>query len=143
MTRKITMNPSDETPNEYHMTFEDLYYNSEHEMLLGEKVIKDFIRGFQHAIVVKEKHLDSNEWDDLRDPLSIEWMEIGQKEHDKGTFNCGAYLQGYSFGAVILDNKISKADYDDYTAQYESYKESFWDNRPDIDNLLDDHKNSK
>tara|TARA_Y100000004_G_C8703627_1_gene322747 strand:+ start:167 stop:580 length:414 start_codon:yes stop_codon:yes gene_type:complete len=137
------MNPSDETPNEYHSTFEDLYYNSEHEMLLGEKVIKDFIRGFQHAMVVKEKHLDSNQWDDLKDAFSIEWMEIGQKEHDKGTFNCGAYLQGYSFGAVILDNKISKADYDDYTAQYESYKESFWDNRPDIDNLLDDHKNSK
>jgi len=42
-----------------------------------------------------------------------------------------------------VGNKISKGDYADYFAQYESYKESFWDNRPDIDNLLDDHKNSK
>ena len=126
-----------ERPNEHQMTFGDVYYNSEHEMLLGEKVIKDFIRGFQHAIVVKGKHLDSNEWD------SIEWIEIGQKEHDKGTFNCGPYLQGYSFGEVILDNKISKADYDDYIAQYESYKESFWDNRPDIDKLLDDKENNQ
>ena len=52
-------------------------------------------------------------------------------------------LQGWFVGGVRLPLvEISKADYDDYIAQYESYKEGFWDNRPDIDKLLGDKENT-
>ena len=132
------MNPSDETPNEYHNRKEDCYYDSEHDRLLGERVIADFTRGFQYAVVVKQKFSDSDEWDNLSDAFDIETMEVGEKEYYKGTFYAGAYFEGYIFGKHVMGNKISKADYADYYAQYTSYKESFWDYRPDIDNLLDD-----
>lgn len=137
------MNPSDETPNEYHNRREDCYYDSEHDRLLGESVIADFIRGFKHAVVVKQKFADSDEWDNLSEAFDIGTMEISEKEYRKGTYYDGVYLEGYFFGKYIVGNKISKADYDDYYAQYTSYKESFWDNRPDIDKLLGDEETKK
>jgi len=139
------MKTSDESKHDYHNRREDCYYDSEHDRLLGERVIADFIRGFKHAVVVKQIHVESNEYETtflpsaaLNTAFDIGTMEISEKEYRKGTYYDGVYLEGYFFGKYIVGNKISKGDYADYFAQYESYKESFWDNRPDIDKLLGD-----
>jgi len=118
--------------------------------------LDDFKKGVIDASRYMSRGNTDDELSDKRDEQSMRRYVLEMVGNDAST----SYTEGFTFGVALkkvieteeekdmarflmqegVENLFDEHIISEIKAEDQSTEEGFWDNRPDIDNLLDDHK---